>query len=74
MFKPTIKTLILCRPCAEGLRAGGQRLAALAVKTSKNTCEECGRRRYTLRYQEGEGPQCKTTSSRDRPTARRSGR
>ena len=47
------KHLALCRPCAEGLKADGQRLAALTVKTEKNTCEACGRRRYTLRYERG---------------------
>lgn len=41
---------MLCRPCAEGLRAGGERLAALTAKTTKQKCQECGRRRFTLRY------------------------
>ena len=44
------KYLTLCRPCAEGLRAGGERLAALTSKTTKQTCQGCGRRRFTLRY------------------------
>ena len=44
----------LCRPCAEGLKASGERLAALTAKTTKQMCQECKRRRYTLRYkQEG---------------------
>lgn len=57
------KTRALCRPCAEGLKADGQRLAALTVKTEKNTCEACGRRRFTLRYKtEGETARAKSKS------------
>ena len=44
------KYLTLCRPCAEGIRAGGERLAALTSKTTKQTCQGCGRRRFTLQY------------------------
>ncbi len=44
------KYLTLCRPCAEGLRAGGERLAALTSKTVKQTCQACNRKRFTLRY------------------------
>ena len=40
----------LCRPCMEGLKAAGQRLAALDGRTKKRTCEACGRRRFTLIY------------------------
>ena len=57
------KYLTLCRPCAEGLRAGGERLAALTSKTAKQTCQECGRRRFTLRYKtEGETDHAKSQS------------
>ena len=57
------KYLTLCRPCAEGLRAGGERLAALTSKTTKQTCQECGRRRFTLRYRtEGRQSNAKSQS------------
>ena len=45
-----MRYMTLCRPCMEGLKAAGQRLAALDGKTKKGVCEECGRRRFTLRY------------------------
>lgn len=45
-----MRYMMLCRPCAEGLKASGERLAALTCKTTKQTCQECGRRRFTLRY------------------------
>ena len=53
----------LCRPCAVGLMAAGQRLAALDGKTKKDTCQECGRKRFTLRYKtEGETDHAKSKS------------
>ena len=39
-----------CRPCAEGLKADGQRLTAQAGKTEKRVCTCCNRRRFTLMY------------------------
>ncbi len=39
-----------CRPCAEGLKADGQRLTALPGKTEKRICACCKRRRFTLMY------------------------
>ena len=57
------KYLTLCRPCAEGIRAGGERLAALTSKTTKQTCQGCGRRRFTLRYRtEGRQSNAKSQS------------
>lgn len=65
----------LCRPCAEGLRASGERLAALTAKTTKQTCDECHRRRFTLRYKvEGDDTQCRKPSLSGQPTALESGR
>lgn len=53
----------LCRPCAEGLKASGERLAALTSKTTKQTCQGCGRRRFTLRYRtEGRQSNAKSQS------------
>ena len=48
----TNKAMTLCRPCAEGLKAAGRRLAALTMRTQKHTCEGCGRRRFTRIYAE----------------------
>lgn len=58
-----MRYMTLCRPCMEGLKAAGQRLAALDSKTKKDTCQECGRRRFTLRYRmEGETDRAKSKS------------
>ena len=67
------KYLTLCRPCAEGLRAGGERLAALTSKTTKQTCQECGRRRFTLRYKT-EGRQDHGKGDVSRPADRPAGK
>lgn len=42
--------MVLCVPCAEGLRAAGASLKTLTGKSQKITCEECGRRRFGLAY------------------------
>lgn len=58
-----MRYMMLCRPCAEGLKAEGERLAALTAKTTKQTCQECGRKRFTLRYKtEGETDHAKSKS------------
>ena len=42
--------MVLCVPCAEGLRAAGGSVKALTGKSMKITCEGCGRRRFGLAY------------------------
>lgn len=48
-----MKVLTLCRPCAEKL---GQAYEPTKIVTcsAKDTCAECGRRRYTNKYRVGE--------------------
>lgn len=39
------KTKLICRPCAEALKAAGQVKIGYSQK-DKSTCEVCNRRRY----------------------------
>ena len=42
--------MLLCVPCANGLRAEGKSLKMLTGKSMKITCEACGRRRFGVAY------------------------
>lgn len=42
--------MVLCVPCAAGLRAEGKVVKALTGKSMKISCEGCGRRRFGLAY------------------------
>lgn len=44
-----MKILTLCRPCAERL-GEAYSLTKIITFPEKDTCEECGRRRYTNKY------------------------
>ena len=47
-----MRKLLLCRPCAEKLKAAF-RLEPLDGRTEKNNCAECGKRRYVAAYRVG---------------------
>lgn len=49
------KTVTLCRPCAEKLKAGGKKLTEIPAVGLKDTCGECGRRRYCRPYEKTVG-------------------
>lgn len=42
--------MMLCVPCAEGLKAVGGSVKMLIGKSMKVTCEGCGRRRFGMAY------------------------
>ena len=44
-----MRILTLCRPCAERL-GEAYSLTKIITCSEKDTCEECGRRRYTNKY------------------------
>lgn len=48
-----MKIVPLCRPCAEKLGQAYE-LTKIISGSEKDTCAECGRRRYTNKYRVGE--------------------
>lgn len=47
-----MKIVTLCRPCAEKLGTAYE-LTKIITSAEKDTCAECGRRRYTNKYRVG---------------------
>lgn len=47
-----MRKLLLCRPCAEKLKAAF-RLEPMEGRAEKNNCAECGKRRYVTAYRVG---------------------
>lgn len=43
--------MLLCRPCAETLKAKKKLIRHSLGKDAKITCESCGRRRYGAKYE-----------------------
>ena len=41
---------VLCRPCAEALKAAGKTVKTENGRCEKITCAECGRRRFGITY------------------------